>query len=91
MIMNGVDYMALDTPDMLSLFYSMIIDDLVSMGASRQEVREAVDKKLEDIVFSANARMAQEHPQSVAKLEAKPFELTPEMQAAFGLHPPGGD
>jgi hypothetical protein len=95
MIMNGVDYMALETGDMLSLFYSCIVDDAIAMGSSRQEVRDIVDKKLEDLSFTFTARMyaasktdVAGNPVYVAKPEPKPFELTAEMQQAFGLHPP---
>jgi hypothetical protein len=94
--MNDVDYMALDTQEVMSLFYSIIIDDAVSTGASRHEVRQAVDQKLEEIVFQEQSRAyraakaeadAAGKPVYVAKPEPAPFVLTPEMQASFGLTP----
>lgn len=92
--MNGVDYMALDTDDMIQFLYSCVVDDLVSMGTSRQEVREEVDKKLAEVLMIYNNRIIQDmktreaagEPVDMANApEAEPFVLSPQMQQALGL------
>jgi hypothetical protein len=92
--MNGVDYMGLDAQSTVDLLYACVIDDLTSIGASRQEVRDEINKKLAEVTLMNNARriqqindaMAAGKPVTVAKPEALPFVLTPQMQQALGLH-----
>jgi hypothetical protein len=100
MIMNGVDYMALESDTMMSVLYSCIVDDLVSTGASRQEVREEINKKLEEVrmIYSnriiqnakAKAEAAGRPLESGDLPEAEPFVLSPQMQQALGIPMYGG-
>ena len=86
--MNGVDYMALDGEAVIHLFYSCVIDDLSSLGASRQECRDEVNKRLAEAatIFNFQKAEAARTPVDVAKPQALPFVLTPDMQQALGIY-----
>jgi hypothetical protein len=101
LIMNGVDYMTIETEPLVSLLYSCVIDDIVSTGASRFEVREEVNKKIAEVAMIYNANLAQNLKQLAAAgapstqpiPEPEPFRLTPQMQQALGIQvnkKPGG-
>ena len=94
--MNGVPYMALEADTMVSFLYSCVVDDLVSMGTSRQEVREEVDKKIAEVKMIYDDKQRREAQAAGKPLapgdlpEAEPFVLTPQMQAALGVPIYGG-
>ena len=100
MIMNDVDYMALEADDLINVLYTCIIDDLTSANASRQDVREEVNKKLAEVkmiydnkVFQNKRREAESagKPLTPGDLpEAEPFVLTPQMQQTLGIPIYGG-
>jgi len=95
MLMAGLDWTVMEAEDLMNVFYSALIDDPVSMGVARQEVRQEVDKKLAEalLIYQAQKlayykqREEAGQPLDVAKPEPAPFVLTPQMQAAFGLKP----
>ena len=78
--MNKVNVNELDCEEVLALFYSCLVDDVVEMGVSRREVRDKIDQKLADVAFQVNIKRHNESPETVAKPEPKPFTVTPEMQ-----------
>jgi hypothetical protein len=92
--MNGVDYMGLDAQSTVDLLWACVVDDLTSVGASRQEVRDEMNKKLAEVTLMHNARLIKQasdakaagKPLAVGVPQAQPFALTPQMQQALGLH-----
>lgn len=92
--MNGIDVYDLPCAQTVRLLYSCVIDNSVSMEASRQHVAEELDKRLADVTMMWNgrkmaaAKAAGRKPDS--SLEPAPFALTPQMQQALGLQIPTG-
>jgi len=94
--MRGMDIQTISAEDLLPLIYASLVEDTVSMGVSRQEVRQEVEKRLAEVEFLYNGEKlrrikdAEEAgtPTTIQAPEAEPFVLTPQMQAAFGLKPP---
>jgi hypothetical protein len=84
--------MVIDFEDTIDLFYHAIINDAINMEHSRQEIRQEIDKRLDDIVFRHSMRQTVIDP-NAPKPQAEPFKLTPEMQAMIGqpYGTPGGE
>ena len=81
LLINGVDWQILDADDVADIIYSMIIDDIMEMGAARSEARETIDKRLEDHLVREQARKG-------IKPEAKPFVLDNAQMARMGIRIP---
>lgn len=84
--MLGIDFDVLPANQAISVLYSLIVDDVTSVGASRLEAREAIDKKLDEIAVQMSITMKPaEKPEPET---AKPFVLTPQVASMFNLKPP---
>jgi hypothetical protein len=95
-VLAGIDFEEIDAEQTVSLMYSMMVDDVMSVGVSRAEAREAIDKEIMNVALSSEARRAKarqdrqrEAGQPVEPLPpAQPLELSPDIMSAFGLRPP---
>src|SRR5262245_48620998 len=96
MLMDCMDIQTISAEDLVPFIYASLVNDSVSMGVSRQEVRQEIDKRLAEVEFMYNGEKlrrikAAEEAGDVVTIQApqaEPFALTPAMQAAFGLKPP---
>lgn len=79
--MNGVDWQVLDADDVCDMIYSLIIDDIMEMGAARSEAREVIDKRLKDHEVRAQVRQG-------IKPEPEPFVLDNAQMARMGIRIP---
>lgn len=91
--MNGVDIYTMPAGRLLPVLYAGVIDNLVTLGVSRQEVRDELGKRIQEATLIYNARKMRPSTKpepststEVVKQEAAPFVLTPQMAQALGLN-----